>query len=214
MSDDTNNKSNNTNNNNKSNSKQTTEQSIPKEDFQQNEKKNIPAPVDVNPSEFSGLKNAFSGRQEVLAQIAVLDSYDIPFTEADDPDSLEKIVKFDKLLKVHYNEITNGQMYALQKKKAIIDDMERTVTQMALQRLDKNTPTPVNAHRLNQDVIDLKEEYYNILFTLILNLPVDQRKRCARTSLYQVADAWEMRARFSLPKLANVSTGSSMNAVQ
>ena len=209
------NDNNNTNTNDKStNNKQTTEQQIPKNNSTENEKKNIPAPVDVNPNEFSGLKNAFSGRQEVLATIAVQDAYDIPFTEAEDPDSLDKIVKFNKLLKVHYNEITNGQMYALQKKKAIIDDMERTVTQMALQRADKNAPTPLNAHRLNQDLIDKKEEYYNNLFTLILDLPVDQRKRCARTTLYQVADAWEMRARFSLPKLANVSTGSSMIGVQ
>ena len=203
------------NDTNKSTSnKQTTEQPIPKDDNTKDEKKNIPAPVDVNPNEFSGLKNAFSGRQEVLAQIAVQDSYDIPFTESDDPDSLEKIVKFNKLLKVHYNELTNGQMYALQKKKAIIDDMERTVTQMALQRPDRNAPTPVNAHKLNQELIDKKEEYYNHLFTLILDLPVEQRKRCARTTLYQVADGWEMRARFSLPKLANVSTGSSMIGVQ
>lgn len=177
------------------------------------EKGKTPNAVDVNPAEFSVMKNAFSAKQDLLAGIAVKDSYDIPFTDAEDPNDLTKILKHDKLLTVHYHEMSNGQWFALSKKKAMIDDLERVITNIALQKKDakEGKKEYENENELSTKLLNMKDEYYNILFTLLLDLPVDKRERCSRIILYQVAEGWEMRTRFSLPNLANDSGTSSGN---
>ena len=156
------------------------------------------------------ITQVYTAKNEYLYKIAVENIHDIPYTTAKDPSSLDEIVKFDHTLKVQYHELSIGQTQALSKKKDLIDDMNRTISTMTLDfQRKKISKLPDDFHRMQQEVGKLQKEYDLILYRLLLDLQQTAVEKCATVKLQNVAAAWELRNRMSLPNSVADSESSS-----
>lgn len=161
------------------------------------------------------ITQVYAAKQEYLYKIAVENFHDIPYTNAKDPSTLDEIVEFDQNYRVQYHELSIGQSSALAKKKALIDDMNRTIGKMATDLRDKKiSKLPDDFHKMQQQVNELQEQYDIILYRLLLDFPQEKVEKSVTTKLNNVAAAWELRNRLALPNSVTGSETSSSKVYQ
>lgn len=154
------------------------------------------------------LADALGARQNELMNIAIKNSAEIRAT-SQDPNDLTKRLEWDDNIIVNYHEISIGQQYAIQTMLTELNELERHMLEMAQQARAPGKQLPKEYNSVFAAVQEKRRLYNEALWTLFLGIDSSVWIKCNQTDLKNVADAWEIRNRYSLPNLAGSSPSSS-----